>query len=75
MAAQMNLHGSVEVPRAALVAFRDFLDRFRTGTIEGKELAEKMRWLDSLLKEEEPKSQWTPEMSEAAYRSRMRTCD
>jgi len=47
----MNLHGSVEVPRAALYGFRDFVDRFRTGTITGKEAAEKIRWLDSLLEE------------------------
>lgn len=68
----MDLHGSVEVPRAALYGFRDFVDRFRTGTVDGKEVQEKMRWIDSLLESEPMVSQWTPKMSEAAYRSRMR---
>lgn len=68
----MNLHGSVEVPRAALIGFRDFVDRFRTATVDGKEVQEKLRWIDSLLEQESMVIQWTPEMSEAAYRSRMR---
>lgn len=68
----MNLHGSVEVPRAALYGFRDFLSRFHKTQITSEEWTEKMRWIDSLLEQEPLVSQWTQEMSEAAYRSRVR---
>lgn len=69
----MDLHGSVEVPRAALYGFRDFVNRFRTATVESKEVQEKLRWIDSLLESQPMVSQWTQEMSEAAYRSRVRS--
>ena len=47
----MNLHGSVEVPRAALYGFRDFLSRFHKTQITSEEWTEKMRWIDSLLEQ------------------------
>lgn len=45
----LDLHGSVQVPRAALYAFREFLQRFHAETITSAEWEQKMRWIDSLL--------------------------
>ena len=47
--ARIDLHGTVEVPRAALYGFRDFVNRFCGASVSTAEVAEKMRWLDSLL--------------------------
>ncbi|KKM79404.1 hypothetical protein LCGC14_1350140 [marine sediment metagenome] len=49
---RIDLHGSVQVPRAALYGFRDFLTRFLKETITSAEWKEKMRWIDSLLEAE-----------------------
>ena len=46
---RVDLHGTVEVPRAALYGFRGFLSRFRKEAISNEEWMEKMRWIDSLL--------------------------
>lgn len=48
----IDLKGTVDVPRAALYGFRDFLTRFHDGSISSAEWKEKMRWIDSLLTEE-----------------------
>ena len=48
---QIDLHGMVQVPRAALYGFRGFLDRFQKGSITSVEWKEKMQWIDSLLAE------------------------
>lgn len=47
----IDLHGTVEVPRAALYGFRDFVERFHGETITSVEWEQKMRWLDSLLEQ------------------------
>jgi len=47
----IDLRGTVEVPRAALYGFRDFLNRFHGQTITTREWKEKMRWIDSLLEQ------------------------
>lgn len=51
----IDLHGTVEVPRAALYGFRDFLFRFREyppmQSPLQRELQDKSRWIDSLLEQ------------------------
>lgn len=55
----MNLHGEVLVPRAALVGFKDFVNRFTNPQgITGEEAQEKLRWLDSLLEEPDAEEEW-----------------
>ena len=51
-----DLRGSVDVPRAALIAFQEFLERFRHETVTGKEVVAKIRWLESLLKQDDDDS-------------------
>lgn len=46
------LRGSVDVPRAVLVEFQNFLIRFGKETITDNELREKVRWFESLLKKD-----------------------
>ena len=68
---RVELQGTVEVPRAALHGFRGFLSRFRKEAISNEEWMEKMRWIDSLL-EVKPSGNWTPGMSEALHRARVK---